>query len=140
MTQTGDETIIAERLVEVLSAKHTLRPPEAMLAPVANLSGSWEIEIQYSASQSTHILHLQQQGNDLGGTQQGNCLARDIAGTISGDAVTLLSNVTERHGDALRYRFTGKVSGEAMSGTLDMGEYLTATWTGRRYGSRPVAL
>jgi L-seryl-tRNA(Ser) seleniumtransferase len=140
MTQAGDEKIIAERLVEVLSATHTLNPPEPTLAPVANLSGSWEVEIQYAASKSTHILHLQQKGNDLGGTQQGNFLARDIAGTITGDAVTLLSNVTERHGDALRYRFTGKVSGDAMSGTLDMGEYLTATWTGRRYVSRSAAL
>jgi L-seryl-tRNA(Ser) seleniumtransferase len=139
MTQAGDEKIVAERLFEVLSAKHAPKPPEPTLAPVANVSGSWEVDIQYAASKSTHVLHLQQKGNDLGGTQQGNFLARDIAGTINGDAVTLLSNVTERHGDALRYRFTGKVSGDTMSGTLDMGEYLTAAWTGRRYVSRPAS-
>jgi uncharacterized pyridoxal phosphate-dependent enzyme len=140
MTQPGDEKIVAERLYEVLSARYTLKPPEPTLAPVANLSGSWEVEIQYAASKSTHVLHLQQKGNDLEGTQRGNFLARDIAGTINGDNVTLLSNVTERHGDALRYRFTGKVSGDTMSGTLDMGEYLTASWVGRRYVSRPTAL
>ena len=140
MTQPGDEKIVAERLSEVLSAKRTLKPPDPTLAPVANLSGSWDVEIQYAASKSTHVLHLQQKGNDLEGTQRGNFLARDIAGTINGDAVTLQSNVTERHGDALRYRFTGKVSGDTMSGALDMGEYLTATWVGRRYASRPANL
>ncbi|MET0168361.1 MAG: aminotransferase class V-fold PLP-dependent enzyme [Vicinamibacterales bacterium] len=140
MTQPGDDKIVAERLYEVLSAKHTLKPPDPTLPPIANVSGSWEIEIQYAASKSTHVLHLQQKGNDLEGTQRGNFLARDIAGTINGDAVTLQSNVTERHGDALRYRFTGKVSGDTMSGTLDMGEYLTATWVGRRYVSRPATL
>ncbi len=140
MTQPGDEKIVAERLYDVLSAKHTLKPPDSTLAPVANLSGSWDVEIQYAASKSTHVLHLQQKGNDLEGTQRGNFLARDIAGTINGDAVTLQSNVTERHGDALRYHFTGKVSGDTMSGTLDMGEYLTATWVGRRYISRPATL
>jgi L-seryl-tRNA(Ser) seleniumtransferase len=138
MTQAGDEKIVAERLYEVLSSPHTLKPPIPVLPAVANLSGSWDIEIQYAASKTTHVLHLQQKGNDLEGTQRGNFLARDIAGAINGDAVTLESNVTERHGDALRYRFTGKVSGDTMSGTLDMGEYLTATWVGRRYSSRPA--
>ncbi len=135
-TVAGEEKIVAERLYQVLSAKHTLKPAAPTLAPTANLSGSWDVEIQYAASKTTHVLHLQQKGNELEGTQRGNFLARDIAGTISGDAVTLMSNVTERHGDALRYNFSGKVSGDTMSGTLDMGEYLTATWTGRRHVSR----
>ncbi len=135
-TVAGEEKIVAERLYQVLSAKHTLKPAAPTLAPTANLSGSWDVEIQYVASKTTHVLHLQQKGNELEGTQRGNFLARDIAGTISGDAVTLMSNVTERHGDALRYNFSGKVSGDTMSGTLDMGEYLTATWTGRRHVSR----
>jgi hypothetical protein len=42
------------------------------------------------------------------------------------------SNVAERHGDSLNYRFRGKVSGDTMSGDLDLGEYRTATWTARR--------
>ena len=50
----------------------------------------------------------------------------------AGDAISLASIVTERHGDALNYRFTGKLSGETMSGSLDLGEYLSATWTARR--------
>jgi len=45
---------------------------------------------------------------------------------------SLASSVTERHGDALSYRFTGKVSGDTMSGSLDMGEYRAATWIARR--------
>ena len=39
------------------------------------------------------------------------------------------SSYTERHGDALSFRFNGTAAGDAMSGTLDMGEYLTAKWT-----------
>ncbi len=46
--------------------------------------------------------------------------------------MTLASSVTERHGDSLNYRFSGKVSGDSMSGSLDLGEYLTATWTAKR--------
>ena len=75
-------------------------------------------------------------GNRLDGLHQGNFLSRDIAGAINGDAVTLASTVTERHGDSLNYRFAGKVTGETMTGTLDMGEYLAATWTARRPAPR----
>jgi hypothetical protein len=56
-----------------------------------------------------------------------------VIGGITGDTVTLTSNVTERHGDALRYRFTGTIAGGTMSGTLDIGEYLNASWVARRY-------
>ncbi len=75
-----------------------------------------------------------QNGNRLEGLHQGNFVSRDIAGTINGVEVTLASSVTERHGDALTYRFTGKAdaAGASMSGGLDMGEYLAAAWTARK--------
>jgi L-seryl-tRNA(Ser) seleniumtransferase len=136
MMGTGDEKIVAQRIVEVLSAKHTLKPAEPVVPPVSNLAGRWDVEIRFTASNTIHSLHVQQNGNRLEGIHQGNFLTRDIAGTISGDNVTLASNVAERHGDSLNYRFTGKVSGETMSGTLDMGEYLGATWSAKRPSAR----
>jgi L-seryl-tRNA(Ser) seleniumtransferase len=132
MMSPGDEKIVAQRIVDVLSAKHTLKPAEPVLEPAVNLSGRWQVEIRYAASTSTHSLHLQQNGNRLDGIHQGNFLTRDIAGSISGDQVTLASTVTERHGDALNYRFSGKVSGDTIDGTLSLGEYLGATWTAKR--------
>ena len=132
MLADGDEKIIAQRVIEVLSAKHTLKPVEAPVTPASNLSGPWEVEIKYTASSATHRLVLQQNGNRLDGVHQGNFLTRDVSGTISGDAVTLASNVTERHGDSLNYRFTGKVTGDTLSGTLSLGEYRSATWTAKR--------
>jgi len=133
MMAPGDEKIVAERVYQVLSAKRTPKPVETPQSPAANLSGPWDVEIQYAASKTTHVLHLQQNGNRLEGTHQGNFLARDISGTVSGDAVSLASVVTERHGDSLNYRFSGRVDGDAMSGTLNMGEYLNASWTARRH-------
>jgi D-glucosaminate-6-phosphate ammonia-lyase len=133
MMAPGDEKIVAERVYQVLSAKHTPKPVETPGAPSANLSGRWDVEIQYAASSGVHSLHLQQDGSRLQGTHQGPFLSRDISGTIDGDAVALASVVTERHGDALNYRFSGKAAGDTMSGTLNMGEYLTATWSARRH-------
>jgi L-seryl-tRNA(Ser) seleniumtransferase len=132
MMSPGDEKIVAQRIVEVLSARHTLKPAEETLAPAADLSGRWDVEIAYTASRTRHMLHLRQDGNRLQGVHQGNFLTRDIAGTINGDAVSLASTVTERHGDSLNYRFSGRMSGDTMSGTLEMGEYRAATWSARR--------
>jgi uncharacterized pyridoxal phosphate-dependent enzyme len=133
MMSPGDEKVVAQRLAEVLSQKRTPEPPSEPVAPAANLSGRWEVDITYAASQATHTLHLVQTGNRLEGLHQGNFLTRDVTGTINGETVTLASVVTERHGDALTYRFSGKVaSGPALAGILDMGEYLAATWTARK--------
>lgn len=132
MMTPGDEKIVAQRILSVLSAKHTLKPVEPPVPPLTNVSGRWEVEIKYAAGSATHSVHLQQNGNRLEGIHQGNFLTRDISGTISGDTVSLASNVTERHGDSLNYRFSGRVTEDTMSGSLDMGEYLAATWTARR--------
>lgn len=138
MMAPGDEKIVAERVSQVLSVTRAPKPVGEPQAPAANLSGQWEFEIQYVASRTIHTVHLEQHASQLQGTHRGDFLAREIAGTISGDAVSLLSNVTERHGDALRYRFSGKIAGDTMSGTLDMGEYLGAAWIARRrvFGQR----
>jgi L-seryl-tRNA(Ser) seleniumtransferase len=136
MMAPGDEKVVAQRLVEVLSQKRTLESAGDPLAPAVNLSGRWNVEITYAASQSVHTLHVVQSGNRVEGVHQGDFLTRDITGTIDGDLVTLVSIVTERHGDALTYRFTGKASsadgGLRLAGTLDLGEYLAATWTAQK--------
>jgi L-seryl-tRNA(Ser) seleniumtransferase len=139
MMTAGDEKIVAQRIHGVLSASHTMTSSEAPAAPAADISGRWDVEIRYAASTSSHTLHLVQSGNRLEGIHQGNFLTRDISGTITGAGVALASIVTERHGDALTYRFSGTVEGGAMSGSLDLGEYLSATWTARKGGQPPFS-
>lgn len=133
MMQAGEEKIVADRVHAILSAKHTLKPAEPVVAPSGNLSGRWEVEIQYLAAKSTHSLHIAQNGNRLEGSHQGDFITRDLNGTINGAKITIASSQTERHGDSLSYRFSGKLTGETMSGTLEMGEYLSATWTAKRH-------
>jgi uncharacterized pyridoxal phosphate-dependent enzyme len=128
----GDERIVANRLYQVLTAKHTLKVTPPPAAPAGDVSGVWDVEIQYVASRTTHALQLYQNGGRVTGVHQGNFQSRDINGTMAGDAVTLQSVVTERHGDSLNYRFSGRLTGDTMSGALDMGEYLGATWTAKR--------
>lgn len=132
MLAPGDEQIVAERVRTVLSAKRTLTEPPPPAAPAGDVTGQWQVEITFAATRATHVLQLRQQGAKVEGAHQGDFLTRDLSGTVSGSRVTLTSRVTERTGDALNYRFTGELSGDTLSGTLDLGEYRSATWTARR--------
>jgi uncharacterized pyridoxal phosphate-dependent enzyme len=133
----GEEKIVAERIHTALSGAPRQTAPARVGAARSDVSGQWDVHIDYLASASTHMLHLKQAGNRLEGSHQGDFVSRDLTGTIEGKAVQISSTLTERHGDALSFRFSGTVEGDAMSGTLDMGEYLTATWTARRHDYRP---
>ena len=132
MMAPGDEKIVGERVRAALSAAYPPRTAQTPAAPAADVSGRWDIDVRFAAATSRHTIHLRQDGNRLEGLHRGDFLARDISGTIDGSEVTLASIVTERHGDALTYRFHGTVEGDVMEGSLDLGEYLNATWTGRR--------
>jgi uncharacterized pyridoxal phosphate-dependent enzyme len=132
----GEEQIVAEKIYAALSKAPRQTAATAVAPPASDVSGQWDVRIEYLASASTHRLHLKQTGNRLEGSHQGDFVSRDLAGTIDGRAVQISSTYTERHGDALSFRFTGTVDADKMSGTLDMGEYLAATWTATRHDYR----
>ena len=139
MMMPGEDKIVADRIRELLSQK---RPPRVVTepkTPAADLAGRWDVTIEFASGRTAHVLHLNQSGNRIVGTHQGDFQSRDITGTIEGDSIRLGSFVTESHGDALSYQFSGNLNGDTMSGALDMGEYLSAKWTAKRYSfNRPV--
>jgi L-seryl-tRNA(Ser) seleniumtransferase len=130
----GDEKIIAERLYAILSRGQSAKPTAPPSVPVSDLTGRWDVRIEYAAGRSVHTLHLRQRANEIDGSHQGEFITRDVAGTIDGDTVQLRSAFGEAHGDAITFVFTGKVAGNEMSGALDMGEYLGAKWAATRGG------
>ena len=135
MMADGEERVVADRLTAVL--KDPARSvPRAPAAPAADLSGRWDVEIRYAATTAMHTLHLRQRGADLDGAHRGEFVTRDLSGTIEGDAVRIRS-AYGGDGVSLSYTFTGTVAGEEMTGTLDLGEYLHATWMARRHEAGP---
>jgi uncharacterized pyridoxal phosphate-dependent enzyme len=133
MMSPGEDRIVGDRIHAILSAPRRARAPEPPQPPAGDLTGRWDVHIEYAAGASDCILHLKQQGGDLAGTHQGDFISRDCFGSIAGDTVQISSNVSEAHGAALSYRFTGTLAGDTMSGRLDMGEYLSAKWTAKRH-------
>lgn len=133
MMSPGEDEIVGDRIYAVLSATRPAKSEASPKAPAGDLSGRWDVHIEFAAGSADETLHLEQQGPRIVGTHQGAFVARDCSGTIAGDEVIIASNVGEVHGAALSYRFSGKVDGDAISGSLHMGEYLGAKWTARRH-------
>jgi seryl-tRNA(Sec) selenium transferase len=133
MMQPGDDKVVADRLHGILSQKRSPKPP--MAAPVSNMSGRWDVDLEFFSSKSQHVLVLEQNGNALQGSHKGDFSTRDIFGTIEGSEVKLRS--TENvPGDSITFIFSGTLNGDSMAGNIHMGEYLTAKFTARRHAYR----
>ena len=131
MMQPGDDKVVAERIYAVLSAKRSPRST-AMPAPSANVTGRWDVDIEFFSSRSRHTLLIEQVGNWIQGSHQGDFTARDLAGMIEGNEVTLRS-VERRPGSSVTFIFSGTVSGDTISGPIHMGEYLNAKFTAKKH-------
>ena len=139
MMRPGEDRVVADRLFSLLSQKRSPQPAPA--APAANLSGRWDVNIEFFSSKSQHMLTLEQENNLLQGSHKGDFSVRDVVGTIESDQVKLRS--TENiPGDSITFTFVGTLSGGNMAGKVYMGEYLNANFTAKRHvypaNSRPI--
>jgi len=138
MMQPGEDRIVADRIHGILAKKRDPKPAAAQSA-ATDLSGRWDLTVEFFSSKSEHSFFIEQKGNQIQGTHKSDFSVRDLAGTIEGDQLKLRSSGTERGtGDSVNFIFSGKVSGDSISGPIHMGEYLTAKFTARRH-SYPAA-
>ena len=129
--QSGDDKIVANRLHELLSRRRPLKPAEPV-APAANLSGRWDVDVEFFSSRSQHTLYIEQDGNWVRGSHKGDFSVRDMVGLIEGDKVTLRS-VDRRPGNSVTFIFSGTLTDGTLSGPIHLGEYLTAKFTAKRH-------
>ena len=76
---------------------------------------------------------IEQTGNDLVGTHQGQAAIRELKGTLDGNSVVLRSSYTQ-HGARLNFTFSGTVENDQMHGGLLVGEYGEGRWSAKRHG------
>ena len=129
--QPGEDKIVADRLYAALTEKRQPRST-TMAAPAANVSGRWDVEVEFLSSRSEHTLYIEQDGNWIQGSHKGDFSVRDMVGMMEGDKVTLRST-DRRPGDNVTFIFSGTLADGAISGPIHLGEYLTAKFTAKRH-------
>ena len=128
--QPGNEKIVAERIVNLLSQK---RPPRntTMTAPGVTISGHWDVTVEFFTSKSNHKFYIEQDGNWIQGTHTSDYSVQEIMGMVEGDQVKLRSNLRQP-GDGITYMFSGTIAGGEITGSVYLGEYLTAKFTAKK--------
>ncbi len=128
----GDEHRAGERIREVL-LEGSRKPKRPLAAPVANIAGKWNVEIQYYSGVSHHSFELQTAGNRVTGSHAGEFVKGQIHGTVDGSKIVLRSQLPF---DSIKlpFLFNGSVDGKSMSGDIDLDEHGSAKWRAARQG------
>lgn len=144
MMQSGDDSIVADRIYELLSRKRSPKPNVPMTAPAANLTGRWDVTVEFACGKCEQTFFIEKQdGNWIRGSHKGTFNMRELVGSIEGDQVKFKS--THRApGDRITSIFYGTLAGDTISGNMDMDEYLTGKFTAKRYvhpmGPTPIVV
>jgi len=127
--QPGNAEAVAERLYKILDEKKL--KSKTLSAAKANISGHWDMEIDYFTSKSQHSLFLHQDGNWITGKHSTDFALVDIIGMLDGDDLKMKSNF-RKPGDGVAFLFTGKAGNDKLTGSILLGEYLTTNFTATR--------
>jgi L-seryl-tRNA(Ser) seleniumtransferase len=129
-----DHKAVAQRLQQIFRSapKGATKAPQA--APAADVTGRWDVDVQYDAGSATHKVFLEAKGNRLSGTHIGWAYEGTLKGSIDGDRVEFRSSLPVG-GQRLSYTFSGRLADDVMSGEVQLGEYGSAKWSARRHNA-----
>jgi len=124
---------VADRLYAALSKppkfENPPAPPQGEPVPV---SGQWEARLEFGRGSAVHTLMFEQNGPKLLGTHHTEFYSTDLNGNVAADTIRFQSS-WQIQGQRLSYAFSGKVDGDKMAGTVNMGEYGETSWTALRH-------
>jgi D-glucosaminate-6-phosphate ammonia-lyase len=129
----GEHLIVAERLYEVLKNAPGPKPEPKRRPATVDVSGHWAADLEFVASGTQSQLYLDADGNDIAGSYSSPLVRHgSLRGHVDGDRVSFQIRGRYEATD-FDYRFEGAVSGDEISGIVELGwEYGQAKWRARR--------
>ncbi|MFT5088487.1 MAG: D-glucosaminate-6-phosphate ammonia-lyase [Candidatus Latescibacterota bacterium] len=134
--QPGNAEVVAERIYAILAAERSARPSELKAAAV-DISGTWNLSVNFFTSTSQHRLFLQQEGNWVRGTHVSDFSSQEVVGVVEGEQLKLRSTMS-RPGNSISFMFAGQATAGDLSGSIHLGEYLQATFSAKRTEAAPA--
>jgi L-seryl-tRNA(Ser) seleniumtransferase len=117
--QRGEAALVGDAVAAALSEARTMAPLSVMPAR-ADISGEWELRVNFLHGARVHRLAIEQKGAELGGRQRAEGFDGPLVGRLDGGRVQLM--VTARHeASTLCYRFDGELRDGEMRGTAVLG-------------------
>ena len=109
--------------------------PATEPAAAIDLSGNWDVRVQFLHGERKHRLRLQQQGSQLSGSQQSEQFESNVIGRLAAQHVRMEFE-TRHEGSAIAYRFEGTVNDGTHAGRRDPRQrHRQPPWSGQ---SQPV--
>jgi len=131
MMESGEDVIVAKRLRELLSDRPQPSAAPSAGVPPVSVAGDWEIRTRYVLGQSVHSMSLAQDGDSLSGTYRSQYSSVGVKGTVEGKRVQFTAHLGFE-ANKVDYAYTGSVEGDAISGSVTLGEYGAAEWVAHR--------
>jgi hypothetical protein len=96
-----------------------------------SVAGEWDAEFNTPGGAQPLKLILKVEGEKLTGTAKRSRGDVPITGTIKGDDISFAYTV-DYIGNAMTISFSGKVKGDAMSGTVSFNDQASDNWSAKR--------
>ena len=127
MMQAHDAQLIADALYEGLTKPARYTDPMVPQGAAAEVSGRWLTTITYQRGEAEQHFELVQSGHEVKGMLQGEIYTAALTGSVHGSEV-MLHGEMPASGYTISWHFAGAVTGGAMSGRVNLGEYGEAEW------------
>jgi hypothetical protein len=131
MMDPGEDRIVADAIYAGLTKPGSYADPIVPTGAPAQVQGKWVVSIQYLRGVGEQHFTLEQSGNELTGSQQGELYKAELKGSVHATQVELHS-VMAVSGNEIPWTFKGEVQGNEIKGTVRMGEYGEASWSATR--------
>jgi len=106
-------------------------PAPTPAAGAVSVAGTWELTVESPMGSRTSDAVFTQNGETLGGKMVSQRGEAPLQGTIKGDTVDFNLTINAQ-GQDLTIDYSGKVTGDTMSGTVQFGSFGDGKWTGKR--------
>jgi len=97
--------------------------------PAPDVSGTWNLTVEYSGGTGNPVFTFKQDGEKLTGHYRGALGEAEVTGTITGNAVKFSFKIA---GSDDTVTYSGTVDGDAMKGSVNLGPFGNGTFAGKK--------